>query len=570
MSLLRSISIKAKLITLVAVLSFIALGLGIYGLSGIKATEEGLQTVYNDRVIPLEQLKQVSDLYAVNIVDTSHKVRAGTMNYSEGSKSISDALSQIDVVWKAYTGTFLTDEEKALVAEVESFKGTATAAANNLKALMDQSNQSGLESYISTKMYPEIDPLTAKLSELVSLQLHVAAEEYNAAVIKYQQTRTVMIVVLVVSIIVGILFAVATIVIINHQIKLIKESVKKDEKGKVSIKHIEVVNKDELGMLADTLNVMTSQVRTFIENTHGSAQEIAKASFALTENSQLTSEAANEISKAIEEIARGAADQARETEAGAREIDYMASSVSTALEQVQRLNQATNQVDALKQEGIEILIGLVAQTKRSDEAIRSVSEVIHATDQSAGKIEAASQMIKSISDQTNLLALNAAIEAARAGEAGRGFAVVAEEIRKLAEQSNSFTDEIAKIIIDLATKTEAAVTEMDELLVIIKEQISSVDATSAKYSGISNAIDDVKSELGHMNRSLSDMEAKNTNLIEAFTNLSAISEENAAGAEQSTASIEEQTASIGELADSTQRLADLAEDLEVAISGFEL
>lgn len=570
MSLLRSISIKAKLITLVAVLSFIALGLGIYGLSGIKATEEGLQTVYNDRVIPLEQLKQVSDLYAVNIVDTSHKVRAGTMNYSEGSKSISDALNQIDVVWKAYTGTFLTDEEKALVAEVESFKGTATAAANNLKALMDQSNQSGLESYISTKMYPEIDPLTAKLSELVSLQLHVAAEEYNAAVIKYQQTRTVMIVVLVVSIIVGILFAVATIVIINHQIKLIKESVKKDEKGKVSIKHIEVVNKDELGMLADTLNVMTSQVRTFIENTHGSAQEIAKASFALTENSQLTSEAANEISKAIEEIARGAADQARETEAGAREIDYMASSVSTALEQVQRLNQATNQVDTLKQEGIEILTGLVAQTKRSDEAIRSVSEVIHATDQSAGKIEAASQMIKSISDQTNLLALNAAIEAARAGEAGRGFAVVAEEIRKLAEQSNSFTDEIAKIIIDLATKTEAAVTEMDELLVIIKEQISSVDATSAKYSGISNAIDDVKSELGHMNRSLSDMEAKNTNLIEAFTNLSAISEENAAGAEQSTASIEEQTASIGELADSTQRLADLAEDLEVAISGFEL
>lgn len=570
MSLLRSISIKAKLITLVAVLSFIALGLGIYGLSGIKATEEGLQTVYNDRVIPLEQLKQVSDLYAVNIVDTSHKVRAGTMNYSEGSKSISDALSQIDVVWKAYTGTFLTDEEKALVAEVESFKGTATAAANNLKALMDQSNQSGLESYISTKMYPEIDPLTAKLSELVSLQLHVAAEEYNAAVVKYQQTRTVMIVVLVVSIIVGILFAVATIVIINHQIKLIKESVKKDEKGKVSIKHIEVVNKDELGMLADTLNVMTSQVRTFIENTHGSAQEIAKASFALTENSQLTSEAANEISKAIEEIAKGAADQARETEAGAREIDYMASSVSTALEQVQRLNQATNQVDTLKQEGIEILTGLVAQTKRSDEAIRSVSEVIHATDQSAGKIEAASQMIKSISDQTNLLALNAAIEAARAGEAGRGFAVVAEEIRKLAEQSNSFTDEIAKIIIDLATKTEAAVTEMDELLVIIKEQISSVDATSAKYSGISNAIDDVKSELGHMNRSLSDMEAKNTNLIEAFTNLSAISEENAAGAEQSTASIEEQTASIGELADSTQRLADLAEDLEVAISGFEL
>lgn len=61
MNLLRRLSIRTKLISLVAILSFIALGLGIYGLSGIKVTEEGLQTVYNDRVIPLEQLKQVSD-----------------------------------------------------------------------------------------------------------------------------------------------------------------------------------------------------------------------------------------------------------------------------------------------------------------------------------------------------------------------------------------------------------------------------------------------------------------------------------------------------------------------------
>lgn len=176
--------------------------------------------------------------------------------------------------------------------------------------------------------------------------------------------------------------------------------------------------------------------------------------------------------------------------------------VATALEQVKRLNDATGQMDTLKQEDVEILMGLVAQTKRSDEAIRSVSEVILATDQSAGKIEAASQMIKSISDQTNLLALNAAIEAARAGDAGRGFAVVAEEIRKLAEQPNSFTDEIAKIIVDLASKTEKAVTEMEELMVIIQDQIQSVDVTNAKYSGISFAIDAVNVELVQMNRSL--------------------------------------------------------------------
>ena len=72
-------------------------------------------------------------------------------------------------------------------------------------------------------------------------------------------------------------------------------------------------------------------------------------------------------------------------------------------------------------------------------------------------VEVASQMIQNIADQTNLLALNAAIEAARAGEAGRGFAVVADEIRKLAEQSNDFTNDIKTIIDELRQKSTGAV-----------------------------------------------------------------------------------------------------------------
>jgi methyl-accepting chemotaxis protein len=97
----------------------------------------------------------------------------------------------------------------------------------------------------------------------------------------------------------------------------------------------------------------------------------------------------------------------------------------------------------------------MASVRDSSQEVNTVIRELAAKSEQIGNIVAT---ITTIAEQTNLLALNAAIEAARAGEQGRGFAVVADEVRKLAEESQTAAAEISGLIAAIQGQTEHAVT----------------------------------------------------------------------------------------------------------------
>ena len=165
------------------VLSFLAVAalcalVGAWGIRGMQHLHGGLQTIYEDRVVCLEQLKTVADMYAVNIVDTSHKVRSGNLTWSQGTASINEATVVIGREWKAYTSTHLTAEEERLVAEAERAMGPANAGVDRLRGIFAREDRAALDAFVAVDLYPAIDPLSAKLSELTSLQLRVAKSVY--------------------------------------------------------------------------------------------------------------------------------------------------------------------------------------------------------------------------------------------------------------------------------------------------------------------------------------------------------------------------------------------------------
>lgn len=384
-------------------------------------------------------------------------------------------------------------------------------------------------------------------------------------------------IILIASVAVVIIGAIGGLLLGKYIAKPIKEIVMSVEKVSnydltpdINNKKTNIYNRsDEIGIIANAVESMRDSITSLIKSVSETSSEVTIAAQKLTSTSQQVAVAANEVAKTIEEIAIGANDQAKETEQGATNISVLSQLINEDLEHMNELNTSADEVDRLKDEGVIALKDLIDKTDRSSKAAQDVTKIIIETNESSSKIERASQMIKSISDQTNLLALNAAIEAARAGESGRGFAVVAEEIRKLAEQSNEFTDEIAAVVQELGIKTNQSVKTINEVGEIVASQSLSVKNTNTKFMGISDAIEKMKHLLDVLNDSTKEMDHKKEEIIGTIENLSAISEENAAGTQEAAASVEEQTASMEEVAAASNRLAKLADELNQAIARFK-
>lgn len=331
-----------------------------------------------------------------------------------------------------------------------------------------------------------------------------------------------------------------------------------------------ISRKDEMGHLAKAINQVSLNLREILKNISYTSDQLASSAEELAATSMMSANSGNEVAKTIEEIAEGATNQAKNTSNGVDSANDLGRLLEQDENRINSLSDAAGQVSLLKDEGMKIVDHLVVETGRNSAASNSVYDIVQETNKSTEKIEVASQMIKSIADQTNLLALNAAIEAARAGEAGRGFSVVAEEIRKLAEQSTAFTEDIQNTINDLIKKSLQAVNTMKDSQQITLSQSKSVEMTSDKFTGISSAVDHILTQIAEITESRKAMTRKKEDLIDLMGSLSAISEENAAGTEQAAATIEEQSASMDEISEASNELAKIAEELKMAVSRFKL
>jgi methyl-accepting chemotaxis protein len=325
-------------------------------------------------------------------------------------------------------------------------------------------------------------PYFANLNKLIEFQNELMASSGKEAEELANSTRTLILILLVVAVIVAVGGAWLVTRSITQPIGVAVRAAEAMAEGDMSIR-IDVDSKDETGQLLLAMQTMVGRLSQIIAEVRGAADNLTSASGQISATSQSLSQASSEQAASVEETSAS--------------MEQMSASVNQNTENAKLTDNMASKA-----------------SKEAVEGGTAVKQTVDAMKQIASKIG----IIDDIAYQTNMLALNAAIEAARAGEHGKGFAVVAAEVRKLAERSQVAAQEIGELAGGSVKMAERAGTLLDEI-------VPSIQKTSDLVQEIAAGSSEQSSGIGQINS--------------AMSQLSQITQQNASASEQLAATAEE-------------------------------
>jgi len=472
-----NITIKARLIGVLVVLSALLLIVGAQGLLGMRASNASLGSVYNDRLIPTGQIAEINLLMLENMrqlhLAAMHDPRLpeSTLHDHPITAHLDVLKKNIDTIgelWKAYMATTLTPEEKIL-AEEYAAKRARFVKEGLLGAVehINKSNFADANAHLVKVVGPLFIEARGVAEKLLKLQIDEASKEFKTSTDAYDRSLTLDIGIIgggmLFAALLGFWIVRTLFAQLGAEPRDLSAVVSRVADGDLSV---QVTTRP-----GDTSSALYA-IKSMTTKLSGIIGEVNVASEALNN-------AAGQVSQTAQSLSQSSSEQAASVEETTASIEQMTASITQNTENAKVTDNMATKSSVEASEGGE-----------------AVKETVEAMKQIAGKIG----IIDDIAYQTNLLALNAAIEAARAGEHGKGFAVVAAEVRKLAERSQVAAQEIGELAGSSVKMAEKAGKLLDEMVPSIKKTSDLVQEIAAASQEQSQGVGQINGAMGQLNQ----------------------------------------------------------------------
>ena len=587
-------TIRVKLLACISVLTATIVMIAAFSFYAMEREAKIADSIVVDRVEPMEHLKIIADRYAVNIVDTVHKVRSSALSPVEGTANVQSALADVNDHWKAYTATALTSEEKQIADHFDEARRKADIHVQKLLGILTSKDVSALASFADKELYPAIDPLGGDIAKLVDLQIRVAKENL-AEGISLRATLTTLMVALTVMAAAVSAFSIWTVIAgVIRPVNAITGAMDALAKGNLDVNIYGEGRSDEIGTMASTVAVFRDNARDRVRLEQEAAANRSLSEQERIDHERLQAHEASEVRFAVDSIGSALGrlsdgklnyritdtfadrlDQVRldfndavaKLEDAMRRVGQNAQAIAAGSNQIRAaaddLSKRTEQQAASVEQTAaaleQITTTVTDSTRRAEEAGKMVQQTRHSAEHSGEvvsravtamhEIETSSNeisniigVIDEIAFQTNLLALNAGVEAARAGEAGKGFAVVAQEVRELAQRSAKAAKEIKALIGKSGVQVKNGVELVTETGKALEQIVAQVQGVSTNVTAIVEGAKEQATGLREINTAVNTMDQ---------------------GTQQNAAMVEESTAASHSLAKEAEALFQLIASFEI-------
>ncbi len=554
--MLKNFKIGSRLGLAFGLILLLMMVVGGYSLNKIRSLHTKIELIVKENIVNTADANDIisnlniiaRSLRNVFIDDKKEFWDAENKRIIDSRKIIGDLLAKLDKAFK-------DDQSKKMLKEVSDarllyIKSSEAFIEMVKKGEIDQARKS-----LFTDLRKAQADYIKEVNDLIVFQTEMAKKAGEAAATEADNSRILIGILLGISLVASIIMAFVIIRSITTPVGKASTLAETMAKGDFTTK-IDIKQKDEIGLMATSLNSMVEQLGSMIREVIGGVNKMTASSNDMAAVSKQLSSAARDTSERSAMVAAATEEMSTNIQSVSAAMEQSSANVNMVASSAEEMTATVNEIAQNAEKARSISEGAVKQSRLASEKMVLLGE-------SARKIGRVTETITEISDQTNLLALNATIEAARAGEAGKGFAVVANEIKELARQTAAATVDIKNQIGDMQSTTATTVEDIEKISEVIAEINNVINGIATAVEEQSAASSEIANNVSQASQGIAEV---NENVAQSTVVIADITRDIASINQQST-QVEEGS---GHVQENAQALSELAAQLENLVKRFKV